>query len=209
MAEVQPSTRIFGTIDSVVIPQSQSLDPRAVRTRQRIGAAVHRLLVEEGWDAVTHQRVAEEAGCGRYTVYRHFPERTDLLRNAGGFDQIVEADKLTGDTRTDLVLQLTAYRDAMRNDELPALILSTIERAERDPAVEDLRERLTRAGSAVAHAIVLRAQEVGDLDRSADPEDILAALGGPVSYSRLEQNRSLDDHTIERIVDGVMHTFHP
>ncbi|MFT4657403.1 MAG: AcrR family transcriptional regulator [Candidatus Aldehydirespiratoraceae bacterium] len=199
----------MSTIDSVTGLASHSLDPRAIRTRQRIGAAVYRLLIEEGWDAVTHQRVAEEAGCGRYTVYRHFPERTDLLRNAGGFDQVVEADQLTGDTRADLISQLTAYRDAMNGDELPSLILSTIERAERDPEVEDLRNRLTRASSAVARAIVERAQEVGDLDPNVDPDDLLAMLGGPVSYTRLQQNRRLDDWAVERIVDSVLQTFAP
>ncbi|WP_420451948.1 hypothetical protein [Ilumatobacter sp.] len=83
-------------------------------------------------------------GCGRYTVHRHFPERTDLLRDAGGFDQVVEAERLTGDVRADLVSQLTAYRDAMDGTELPQLVISAIERAEQDSSVEDLRARLAR-----------------------------------------------------------------
>lgn len=161
----------------------------------------------EGWDAITHQRVAEVAGCARYTVYRHFPERIDLLRNAGGFDQILQADQLTGNVRMDLVSQLSAYRDAMDGDELPTLIMSTIERAERDPSVEDLRTRLTNAGSSVARSIIIRAQTQRELDPAADPDEVLAMLGGPVSYARLQQNRRLDDHAIETIVDQTLRTF--
>jgi AcrR family transcriptional regulator len=200
--------QFLDTLDGMEKP-SRSVDPRAVRTRRRIGAAVHQLLIAEGWDAVTHQRVSEQVGCSRYTVYRHFPERNDLLRSAGGFDQILEADQFTGDVRTDLISQLSAYRDAMAAEELPPLILSAIERAERDPSVEDLRMRLTEAGSSIARSIVVRAQRAGELDPDADPDDVLAMLGGPVSYARLQQNRRLDDRTIEVIVDQVLRAFSP
>jgi AcrR family transcriptional regulator len=41
--------------------------------------AARELLVGEGPGAVTHQRVAQEAGVGRATVYRHWPRPEQLL----------------------------------------------------------------------------------------------------------------------------------
>ena len=49
------------------------------RTRARVLEAAHRLLAQEGPDAVTHLRVAEAADVARATVYRHWPDRIDLL----------------------------------------------------------------------------------------------------------------------------------
>ncbi len=41
--------------------------------------AARELLAREGPDAVTHQRVARQAGVGRATVYRHWPRREQLV----------------------------------------------------------------------------------------------------------------------------------
>ena len=45
-------------------------DPRTVRSREAILAAARHLLLHHGPAAVTHQRVAEQAGVGRATVSR-------------------------------------------------------------------------------------------------------------------------------------------
>ena len=55
-------------------------DPRVTRTRNDVLGAAVRILVEHGWDEVTHARVAKEAGYSRATVYAHWPDRIDLLR---------------------------------------------------------------------------------------------------------------------------------
>ena len=49
------------------------------RTRRLLLEAAERLLRLGGPDSVTHLRVAEEAGVSRATVYRHWPERVDML----------------------------------------------------------------------------------------------------------------------------------
>ena len=53
-------------------------DPRFLRSQQAIVNAARQLLLSHGPTAVTHAQVAEAAGVGRATVYRHWP-RTDLL----------------------------------------------------------------------------------------------------------------------------------
>src|SRR3569833_2034985 len=64
-----------------------SQDPRAVRSRDAILAAARDLLRDHGPAAVTHQRVAERAGVGRATVYRHWSNPDQLLLAAmGGTD---------------------------------------------------------------------------------------------------------------------------
>lgn len=56
-------------------------DPRrrkdAVRTRRAILDAAHELLARD--PEVSHAEIARAAGVGRASVYRHFPERQDIV----------------------------------------------------------------------------------------------------------------------------------
>src|SRR5207244_13363396 len=60
---------------------SPATDPRAARSSEAILAAAYDLLAREGPGAITHQRVAQQAGVGRATVYRHWAAPEDLLRD--------------------------------------------------------------------------------------------------------------------------------
>src|SRR5258707_9965754 len=60
---------------------SRATDPRAARSGEAILAAAYDLLAREGRGAITHQRVARQAGVGRATVYRHWAAPQDLLRD--------------------------------------------------------------------------------------------------------------------------------
>ncbi len=73
------------------LAEPQRLDAR--RNRQAVlDSAVE--LLSEGPEA-SMQQIAEASGLGRTTVYRHFPNREDLLRAL--FEQLVqEAEGITG-----------------------------------------------------------------------------------------------------------------
>ncbi|MFN8123143.1 MAG: TetR family transcriptional regulator [Thermoleophilia bacterium] len=49
------------------------------RVREEIGATAHRLFLAEGYDRVSVERVAREAGVSPRTVFRHFPHKEDLV----------------------------------------------------------------------------------------------------------------------------------
>ncbi len=54
-------------------------DPRALRSRESILKAVRSILINEGVDRVTFQHVAEVAGVGRATVYRHWKTPDEMV----------------------------------------------------------------------------------------------------------------------------------
>jgi AcrR family transcriptional regulator len=56
-----------------------TVDPRQARSRKAMLDAARELLAREGPAAVTHQRVARQAGVGRATVYRHWPRPEQLM----------------------------------------------------------------------------------------------------------------------------------
>ena len=61
------------------------LDPRVARTRRDVVAAASALLVEVGWDAVTHAEVARRAGFSKATIYAHWPTRFTTLQGIISF----------------------------------------------------------------------------------------------------------------------------
>lgn len=69
------------------------VQPRALRTRAALLAAVEALVAAEGAGAVTTTRVAEAAGVSVGTLYRYFADRDDLVLAAydGTVERIVTA----------------------------------------------------------------------------------------------------------------------
>lgn len=53
---------------------------QTAHTREHIVAVAKHLLVAAPTEPFTHERVAQSAGLGARTVYRHFPSRTDLMQ---------------------------------------------------------------------------------------------------------------------------------
>jgi AcrR family transcriptional regulator len=60
------------------MPQRKS-DPRARRTRERLGGALIELIVEKPIGAITVQEVLDRANVGRSTFYVHYSDKNDLL----------------------------------------------------------------------------------------------------------------------------------
>ncbi len=178
-------------------------DPRVMRTRADVATAVRDLFAEEGWDAITHQRVAERAGYGRSTVYRHFPDRSALLLHGGHFDDVHHAPR-TGDLRADLIAELCAFRRELFDGIVGRLMGAMVERADRDPDVAPIRDQLVAAGTRQSIDLITEAVAAGRMSADVDIADHLANLCGPLVYARLCQQRAPTDTAIERLVDTFL-----
>lgn len=176
------------------------VDRRIVRTRASIGEAVRELFAADGWDAVTHQRVAERSGHGRNTVYRHFPDRTALLLHGGNFDDVHHAP-LTGDLRVDLVEELKAFRRELFQGIVGNVIGAMVERADRDPEIGPMRDALVEAGSRQTADLIREAVGAGRMTDAISTTDLVARLCGPLVYARLCLDAAPSDAAIEHLVD--------
>ena len=62
--------------------KARKLDPRVVRTRQQLRAALVSLIEEEGVDALTVQDITDRAELNRATFYLHYRDKQDLLERS-------------------------------------------------------------------------------------------------------------------------------
>ena len=185
-------------------PQSdERADPRIARTRDAIAEAVRALLSEEGWDAITHQRVAERSGYARNTVYRHFADRAALLAHGGNFERHHHAP-VTGDLRHDIVAELIAFRRELFDGVAGQVLGALLERAERDPEVIPIRDRLVAEGAGPLRELLLEAQQQQLLTDGVSIEDHTAAFCGPLIYARLISGHPPGDSTIHYYVDRLL-----
>lgn len=166
-------------------------DPRVERTRTAIREALVTLVKEEGLEALTHQRVAESAGVGRATVYRHLPTHEDLVTEA--FD-CMDASLPLADDET-FEAQLGAIAEKMAKDlNDPAtrgLLVGMIQRAQCDPLV---RRRL----SGLIADMLARLREV-----EGHPDDVdraVAQVVGALLFRSLVAGKRVDGAFLDEVI---------
>lgn len=178
-------------------------DPRVARTRARVLEAARALLLEEGLDAVTHLRVAERSGAGRRTLYRHWPERVDLLRDALATPDFPRATP-TGRLREDLLAHLEALRRALVEGPLARIVVALLERAAVRPELHGLRRRLTEEGCEPARALLRAAVARGELPPDTDVDAARAALEGPLFYRAMLLGERVPPAALPPLVDTLL-----
>lgn len=178
------------------------LDPRVARTRRHVLSVARAVLVEEGWQRVTVTRVAERSGYARTTLYRHWPQRLDLLR-----DLITEEVHLlhtvpTGDVRADLVAELEAFRVAITTTGLGRMMIAIGQQASDDAELAELASAVRSDGVRVFEDIIIAAAARGDLRAELEREVAVAQLVGPVLLRYLfDSDAGLDQVFVASVVD--------
>lgn len=179
-------------------------DPRVDRTRAAVRAAVRRLVQESGFEAITHQRVAKAAGVGRASVYRHWPDRVDLL-----LDALVDAapepspPPSSGDLATDLARELHRLQRILNDSPFVPELLTLLGRAEWEPPLRDLKRRLLRRGTGGLRKALEEGIARGELPPALDIDDATARLAGPLFYKRLLADLTIDDAFVDSTAHGV------
>lgn len=179
-------------------------DPRVARTRAAVRAAVRSLVQQSGFEAVTHQRVAEAAGVGRASVYRHWPDRVDLLVDAL-IDTGPESSPppSSGDLATDLARELQRLQRILNDSPFVPQLLTLLGRAEWDPPLRDLKRRLLSRGIGGLRQALEDASARGDLTPPPDIDEAIARLAGPLFYRRLLADSTIDDAFVSTVIAEV------
>lgn len=183
-------------------------DPRVVRTREAVREAVRSLVQRAGFEAVSHQNVAEEAEVGRATVYRHWPNRTDLLLEAVAEADTPDAWESSGDLTTDLTRGLERLRRTLGSPLVPELV-ALIGRAEWDPELRETKLELLASGTAGLRRALEAGIERGELPASLDVEATIARLAGPLLYRRILAHAPIEEAFVSRIITGFVNEASP
>ncbi len=179
----------------------QSSDPRVRRTYADISRATAELLLEHGWDHVTHAHVAEHAGYSRATIYKHWPNQHDLLRAAFLHMGSMPHGERTGDLREDLISELEAYRRVLVDARFARAVAALAERAAANPEIAAVRDDFLGGGQAKTRQRILEALRASG--READVNVTAAAdmLSGALTWRTAIMGESTDLDYVRAVVD--------
>ena len=174
-------------------------DARVARTRADVSQAALTVLVEAGWEEVTHARVAEMAGYSKTTLYTHWPSRFDLIAMAlDGLGDMPHHEQ-TGDLRADVAGELMVFRQAFVELGLDR-ILSGLALSASAGDVAALRDRVNSRGQGPLRGLLAQRFTGNRLEAA------VAMLTGVVACPSLMFGRLPDDGVINAAIDIVLST---
>jgi AcrR family transcriptional regulator len=144
-------------------------DPRFVRSRESMLAAARELLQDEGPAAVTHQRVAQRAGVGRATVYRHWSQSGDLLQDAMSAADVPFFRKQRLPLRLWLLAELRRLADELALPALASVAVTLMYQARWQTAATSYRDHQLRLLDQRLQAAFALAADAGEPTNRCSP----------------------------------------
>jgi AcrR family transcriptional regulator len=171
-------------------------DPEADRL---ILETTHRLLRELGYDRLTIDAVAREAGVARTTVYRRYRDKADLVSAAIQTLRAPAKRSATGDARVDLISHLEAVR---RNYGISLAGTLLMEEPYNPRLLALFRERMVAPQRRIVAETIAEGIERGQVRPDVDVERILDLLLGAFFAAVFAEGRPGPAWS-EQIVDAV------
>jgi AcrR family transcriptional regulator len=186
-------------------------------TSERIAEIALRILEEEGPEAVTMRRVAEQVGVTPMAIYHHFPNRDALLKSITDAEfaklrDFIESRRLNAETTETLTEIMHGYIDyALARPRVFDYVFSK-PRSDARRFPDDFRARrsptLTPVADAVAEAMARGWLKWDDIWEVA--LDLWAHIHGYVMLYRAgrfqlseDEFRTLCQRSLRRLLDGL------
>jgi AcrR family transcriptional regulator len=175
-------------------------DPRFQRSREAIVHAARELLITHGPAAVTHNQIAEHAGVGRATVYRHWPRTDQLLAEAMATVPMPFFDEAASPYRQWLTRELTAIARQLDQSDVRAVTTTLASTALWDTAMDARRAGFAEILSQRLAAALIEAEEHGEFSPRTDAANAAALAIGPIYYRATIERAPADASFIEQCV---------
>ncbi len=173
-------------------PSRAQKQGQLARTRERVLATTRRLLAEHGYRGTTIERIAEDSGVARSTIYRHWNSVAEVAMAA--FEQSLGEQMPTPDTgnvRNDLLLVYEQMINALNKTHWGSTIPAMVEAALQDQDFAALLRNYMGARRGILREIIQRGVGRGELPEIADIDNLLDPIVGAIYYRLLLTNRPL------------------
>jgi len=180
------------------------VDPRIVRSRDAVLAATVELLTEHGLGGVSVEAIAQRSGVAKTTIYRHWPNPSQLVTDA--VDALAEpcAAPDTGSLRGDLTEIIQGLARTLTSSPMAAVLPSLIDAAERDAEIARLRRTWVRQRRSSIRIALANARRRGEIGAGPDADLVAAMGGGALFYRRLVSHEPLTPAFLARVVDALI-----
>jgi AcrR family transcriptional regulator len=178
--------------------------PRDPRTQRDIMRATRRLLTRDGYDQVTIDAIAREAGVSRPTVYRRWPSKAHVVFEAT-FGQSPEAALIekSGDFEADLLVFVRGVLRFWRDPVVEAAALGILADRNRDSELHIRTQQLLDERILTEFAALVRSGvEQGLVRADVDVDMLYQVLVGTAFYSAQVQLHA-DFHDVDSMAERL------
>ena len=177
-------------------------NPRTARVRGIILDSAVEILLDQGAGEVTANRVAEQTGVARTTIYRHYPDQASLV--LATIEALVSpgrpAHTTVGDIEADLTSALSGLRVRLTQRQVLPLLGALLERASHDDTFIPAQRRFVRALIDPTTVVLEEAQGRGDIDSDLDCSEAAAIVVAPLLQAHLLKREKIADSLIAQSV---------
>ena len=184
-------------------PTRTGVDPRIERTRSVVVDTTAELLAQEGFERITIDGIAEHSGVARSTIYRHWPDRADLLAQAFAVVCSIEQTPDHGTLAEDLRHKAAMLARGLNEEAWGRMLPSLVGASAHD---EDLARALLRFNTDRRRdtlALVQRAVDRDDVRADADVTGALERFISPFFLRHLMTHEPIDDAFVERQIEAI------
>lgn len=183
-----------------------ALERRSERAHRAVLTAAAELFEDVGYNRLTIDAIASQAGVSKATVYRWWPNKAAVVMEA--FLTAVELDIAfpnTGSVRLDLVEQVAALAQVLGQRRLGSMIVALLGEAQHDPELaRAFREGWQEPRRVRGRDVLRRAIERGELRADLDPELVLDGIYGVLYLRLLYRHLPPTRPEIEKLVDQIL-----
>lgn len=166
--------------------------------------AAFAVVGEVGFAGATIDAIARRSGVARSTIYRHWPDRSDLLIEAMSAMVGAVESVSTGHLHSDLVALALQVGGVLESEPIGSVIATAVLESRRDADLDRLRIRFIGHRRDSARALVATAVERGELPDSTEPLDVVEELAARVFFRVLGLREPVDaewaDDTVARML---------
>lgn len=175
--------------------------PRSEETKNAILSASYDLLLENGFVAITVDKISERAGVSKATIYKWWPNKAAVVMD--GF-LAAAASKLpqphTGSAINDIFLQVTNLTKFLISREGKVINELIAEGQYDSNLAEAYLSRYFKPRRLDSRHILERGVESGELRKDLDIELCIDLIYGPIFYRLLITRAPIDEDFIKSLI---------
>lgn len=175
--------------------------PRSEKTKADILTASYDLLIENGFGAVTVEKIAEKAGVSKATIYKWWPNKAAVVID-GFLNATMEKLPIpdTGSTIDDIFIQVSNLVEFLTSKK-GNVITEIIAEGQFDQNLADTyRKAYFKPRRGISKQILERGISRGELRKDLDIELTIDLIWGPLFYRLLITGAVLDDIFVRKLI---------
>lgn len=178
--------------------------PRSETARAKVIEAATDVVLDLGIRGFSIDEVSRRSGVAKTTIYRHFPDRDELLIHAIDATVVYPDAPDTGSLRGDLIAFLQVAHPNFADTRANAAHHELFAAMARNPELRVVNERVSGDRQSPLHDLRQRWSERGEIRPDLTMLDMFEIVDGPFIVRSLLGPHALVDVDYEALADRIM-----